>query len=90
MSGSQWWTLAAGAVQGITVIAVFLLAFFIVITIVADLRKLRRQGRNGARSLDELVGDAASVRMMPGDSPRGPVDQLRSPELQELAERNSS
>jgi hypothetical protein len=90
VSSSGWWTLIAGATQGITVVAVFVLAVFIVIMVVADLRKLRRRGRNGARNLDELVGEPDHARMMPGNSPRGPVDQLRTPELQELAERKGS
>jgi hypothetical protein len=83
------WALLAGALQGITVIALSLVAIFVVLTVAADLRKLRHRGRRGARSLDELVGEERLVRYLPPDVPRGPVDQLRTPELLELEERKS-
>jgi hypothetical protein len=87
---ADWWSVLAGALQGITVIAGFLLAVFIAVTVLADVRKLRRRGRNGARSLEELVGQDRFGRFLPPDTPRGPVDQLRTPELLEAAQRKSS
>jgi hypothetical protein len=78
-----------GALQGIAVAAGVLLAAFVALSLLLDARKLRRRGRHGARSLDELVGRAEHARMLPPDTPRGPVDQLRTPELLELAARRS-
>jgi hypothetical protein len=78
-----------GALQGIAVAAGVLLAAFVALSLLLDARKLRRRGRHGARSLDELVGRAEQARMLPPDTPRGPVDQLRTPELLELAARRS-
>jgi hypothetical protein len=39
------------------------------------------------KSLDELVGQAAFVRYMPPDAPRGPIDVLKTPELLERARK---
>jgi len=69
------WVLAA--LQGSIVGAAFLLAVIMGVSVVVGLRKLRHRGRAGARSLDELVGDAEYARYLPPDAPRGPIDQLR-------------
>jgi hypothetical protein len=42
------------------------------------------------KSLDELVGQDQYARYLPPDAPRGPADQLRTPELLEAAPRKSS
>jgi hypothetical protein len=86
----EWWAVVLGAVQGIAVIAVFLLAIFILLTVVVGAKKLRRRGPNGARSLEERVGQGQLARFLPPTAPRGQVDQLRTPELLEAAARKSS
>jgi hypothetical protein len=79
-----------GTIWGIAVIAVFLLAVFIFLTAVVGIKKLRRRGPNGARSLEERVGQGQFARFLPPTAPRGHVDQLRTPELLEAAARKSS
>ena len=76
-------TLIFGTVLGLTVSAIFLLGLFIGFCVVFGLPKLRPTTRKTlvVRSLDELVGDR--VNYLPPDAPRGPVDQLRTPELLE-------
>jgi hypothetical protein len=86
---TDWLGLVLGAVQGIAVIAVFILVVIIALTLLLDLKKLRRVGRAGARSLEELVGQERFGRFLPPSAPRGPIDQLRTPELLEAAERKS-
>jgi hypothetical protein len=86
---TAWWEFLFGAVQGITVVAVFILAVIIGLTLVLDLKKLRRARRGGARSLEELVGQERFGAFLPPSAPRGPIDQLRTPELLEAAERKS-
>lgn len=86
----EWWAVVFGAVQGVAVIAVFLLAIFILLTVVVGAKKLRRRGPNGARSLEERVGQGRFARFLPPTAPRGRVDQLRTPELLEAAARKSS
>ena len=51
--------------------------------------KLRPSGRHShtVRSLDEALG--RRQQYLPPDAPRGPVDQLRTPELLEAQSRNS-
>jgi hypothetical protein len=39
------------------------------------------------KSLEEKVGQAAFVRYMPPDAPRGPIDVLKTPELMERAKK---
>lgn len=90
MTWADLMAVLVGALQGMAVAAGVLLAAFVALALLLDARKLRRRGRYGARSLDELVGRAEQARMLPPDTPRGPVDQLRTPELLEAAARRSS
>ena len=85
----NWWAVF-GALLGMAVIAVFLLVIFIAATWLIGVVKLNRRGPNGARSLEERVGQEAFARFLPPTAPRGPVDQLRTPELLEAAARKSS
>jgi hypothetical protein len=74
---SVWvWLLAAA--QGAIVAAGFLLAVIMGLSVLVGVHKLRHRGRSGARSLDELVGDARHARYLPPDAPHGPIDQLRA------------
>jgi hypothetical protein len=76
MTGTDLIAWLFAALQGITVGAVFVLVVFIAVTVVVGLHKLRHRGRAGARSLEELVGDAEYVGYLPPTAPRGPIDQL--------------
>ena len=79
--------LAGGTVWGITVVAVFLLALFIGFCVIFNLPKLRPSSKTSLviRSLDERVGAQTPVHYLAADAPRGPADQLHSPELLEAA-----
>lgn len=76
MNVAEWWPLVAGALAGLGVSTVFLLALFIGFCVLLGLRKLRPTTRSSlvVRSLDEVVGEP--VRYLPADAPRGPIDQL--------------
>ena len=66
----------------------FLLALFVGFCFLAGLPKLRRRSRGSrfARNLNERIEGEA--RYLPPDAPRGPADQLRTPELLEQTTRN--
>ncbi len=87
---SDLWRLVFGALQGFTVSSLFILALFIGFCVLFNLRKLKPGGRNArvVRNLDERLG--TTPRYIPPDVPRGPVDQLQTPELQEAQRRNQS
>ena len=78
-----------GALSGLAATTLFLLALFIGFCIVFGLPKVRRTGRASMvhRSLDEMVGQEQYARYLPPGAPRGPADQLRTPELLEAAAR---
>ena len=81
--------LASGALQGIISSSVFVLVLFIGFCMLFGLTKLKKTAGNGSvvKSLDETITHTPMVYLLPG-APRGPADQLRSPELLEaLAKR---
>jgi hypothetical protein len=82
--------LAVGFVKGFLGSTVFLLALFIGFCVVLGFPKLRPGSRQSrvVRSLDEVVG-GQPTQYLPPDAPRGPVDQLHTPELAEAAARKS-
>jgi hypothetical protein len=82
---------AFGVLTGLAVSTAFLLALFIGFCVIFGFPKLRPSGGRTriVRSLEELVGDAPAT-YLPPDAPRGPVDQLRTPELLEAAGRSRS
>jgi hypothetical protein len=78
--------LVTGTLIGIGTSTVFILALFLGFCIILGFPKLRvTAGRKfmTIKSLDETVGQAAYAKYLPADAPRGPVDQLRTPELLE-------
>jgi hypothetical protein len=83
MGTSDIVTIVLGALQGLGVTTAFVLALFIGFCVVLGFPKLRRSGRKTrvVRSLDELLG--AQAEFLPPDAPRGPADQLHTPELLE-------
>jgi hypothetical protein len=80
---------AFGTLQGLIVSTGVLLALFVGFCVLLNFPKLRRSGRHSrtVRSLDEALG--RPQQYLPPDAPRGPVDQLRTPELLEAQSRNS-
>ena len=70
---------------GLASSTVFLLTLFIGFCVLAGLTKLRRTGRDSlvVRNLTERMN--SGFRYLPPDAPRGPADQLHTPELLEQA-----
>lgn len=86
MSGSEIQDLLVGVLQGIGVSSTFLLVLFIGFCVLVGFTKHREtSGARVVRNLDDRLGEA--LHYLPPDAPRGPVDQLRSPELLEQAAR---
>jgi hypothetical protein len=77
-----------GVVQGLASSTVFILALMIGFCVVFGFTKLKKTagGVMVIKSLDEQVSHKTMEYLKPGD-PRGPADQLRSPELLEAAAR---
>jgi hypothetical protein len=80
--------LASGALQGIISSSVFVLVLFIGFCMLFGLTKLKKTIGRGSvvKSLDETITHKAMVYLKPG-APRGPADQLRTPELLEALAR---
>jgi hypothetical protein len=77
-----------GAIQGLASSTVFVLVLFIGFCVVVGFTKTKRTSGNApvVKSLDEVVTHEPFA-YMPPDAPRGPADQLKSPELVEAAGR---
>jgi len=80
---------AGQVVFAITVAAVFLIALLVGFSVVFNFPKLRKGGGKTltVRSLDERLG--RTQEYLPPNAPRGPADQLATPELLEVAARKS-
>ena len=80
--------LAIGTVAGLTSSAVFVLVLFIGFCVLVGFTKLKKTAGNTMviKSLDEQMTHRAMVYLKPTD-PRGPADQLHTPELAEVAAR---
>jgi len=83
-------SLLFGTLLGVVVASVAVLGLLIGVCVVFGLPKLRASGPRTrvVRSLDEAVGQPEAY--FGPDVPRGPIDQLRTPELLELAARKTS
>jgi hypothetical protein len=81
---------ALGTIQGLIVSTSVLLALFVGFCVLLNLAKLRPSGRHSrtVRSLDEAMGRPEAY--LSPDAPRGPADQLRTPELLEAQTRKSA
>lgn len=79
-----------GTLGALVVSAIAVLALFIGFCVILTLPKLRASSRRSGivRGLDELVGEPQTF--LPPDAPRGPVDQLRTPELLEQLARKTA
>ena len=78
-----------GAIQGLTLSAAFVLVLFIGFCVIFGFTKTKKTAGGTARvikSLDERISHKAMEYLTPG-APRGPADQLKSPELVEAAAR---
>jgi acid phosphatase family membrane protein YuiD len=81
--------IALGAVQGLLSSTVFVLALLIGFCVIVGLTKTKKTAGGRAsvvKSLDERISRKPMVYFAP-DAPRGPADQLKSPELLEAAAR---
>jgi hypothetical protein len=79
--------LALGTLVGLLASTAFVAALLIGFSTLFGFPKLRKSGGKTriVRSLDEMVGGTAEF--LPPNAPRGPADQLQTPELQEVAAR---
>jgi hypothetical protein len=82
-------TLAIDTVMALTVSALFLIALIVGFSVLLNFPKLRKSGGRSltVRSLDERLG--RTNEYLPPNAPRGPADQLATPELLEVAARKS-
>jgi len=81
--------IALGALQGLASSTVFVLALFIGFCVVVGFTKLKKTAGGDAlvvKSLDERI-TRKPMPYLPPDAPRGPADQLHTPELAEAAAR---
>jgi hypothetical protein len=78
---------ALGTLQGLLVAVAALAGLFLGFCLLFNLTKFRRSGGTSriVRGLDEVVGGRQTF--LSPDAPRGPVDQLRTPELLEAQAR---
>ncbi|MCY4028565.1 MAG: hypothetical protein OXH75_19885 [Acidobacteria bacterium] len=74
---------AIGALLGLVLSTGFLLALFIGFIVIAGFTKFRRTRALVVRNLPD--GEDEELSYLPPDAPRGPADQLRTPELLEQA-----
>ena len=82
--------IAVGAIVGVLSSNLFVVALFIGFCVAVGFTKLRRTAGNAPviKSLDEAITNQPMQYLSPSD-PRGPADQLRTPELLEAASRKS-
>ena len=81
--------IALGTLQGVLSSTAFVLFLFIGFCVVFGFTKLKKTAGGRAsviKSLDERISHKPFVYFAPG-APRGPADQLKSPELLEAAAR---
>jgi hypothetical protein len=83
-------TLLFGTLLGVVVASVAVLGLLIGVCVLFGFPKLRASGPRTrvVRSLDEAVGQPEAY--FGPEVPRGTIDQLRTPELLELAARKTS
>jgi hypothetical protein len=82
--------IAVGTIEGVASSAVFILALMIGFCVIVGLTKLKKTTGHGmvVKSLDETISHQP-MKYYPPDAPRGPADQLRTPELLEASARSS-
>ena len=87
MTPSEIQSLVLGVLQGLGMSTVFLLAVFVGFCVLVGFTKHRTIGKASlvVRSLDDRLGTGA--RYLSPAVPRGPADQLKTPELLEQSGR---
>jgi hypothetical protein len=80
--------LVVGAVQGLVSSSAFVLVLFVGFCVLLGFAKTKRTAGNASvvKSLEEAVSHQPAAYFLP-TAPRGPADQLHSPELVEAAAR---
>ena len=81
--------MALGTLQGLLSSTVFVLALLIGFCVVVGFTKTKKTAGGSAsvvKSLDERISHRPMIYFAPS-APRGPADQLKSPELLEAAAR---
>jgi hypothetical protein len=80
--------IAIGTLQGLASSTVFVLVLFIGFCVVVGFTKLKKTSGDArvVKSLDEVVS-RQPMTYLPPTAPRGPADQLKTPELVEAAAR---
>ncbi len=85
MSATDIQQIAIGALQGLGASTAFVLALFIGFCVIVGFTKTKKTAGGAAvviKSLDERISHRPFEYLAPG-APRGPADQLKSPELTE-------
>ncbi len=90
MTASEIQSLVLGLLQGIGMSSVFLLAVFLGFCVLVGFTKHRAIGKGSlvVRSLDDRLG--SGTHYLTPDVPRGPADQLKTPELLNHADRQTT
>ena len=86
---SDWLQIALGAAQGFGASTLFVLVLFIGFCVIFGFTKTKKTAGGRAsvvKSLDERISHQPMAYLSPS-APRGPADQLHSPELLEAAAR---
>jgi hypothetical protein len=88
MSAADIQQLVIGAIEGLTSSAVFVLVLFIGFCVIVGFTKLKKTAGEAMviKSLDERITHQPIEYLAP-TAPRGPADQLSSPELLEASAR---
>jgi hypothetical protein len=88
VSAADLQQLAIGAIEGLTSSAVFVLVLFIGFCVIVGFSKLKKTSGDAMviKSLDERMTHKPFEYLAP-TAPRGPADQLKTPELLEAAAR---
>jgi hypothetical protein len=85
MTATDVQQIALGALQGLGASTVFVLVLFIGFCVIVGFTKTKKTAGGTAmvvKSLDERISHRPFEYLAPG-APRGPADQLKSPELRE-------
>ncbi|MEE2966125.1 MAG: hypothetical protein VX427_18545 [Acidobacteriota bacterium] len=90
MTPAEIQSLVVGLIQRLGISSVFLVVAFLGFCVIVGFTKHRVIGKASlvVRSLDDRVGSGA--RFLAPDAPRGPADQLHTPELLEQSGRQVS
>lgn len=83
MSPAEVQSLVLGVLRGLLTSTVFLLAVFLGFSVLVGFTKLRTIGKTSP-----VIRSLGGGRFLSADAPRGPADQLKTPELLEHSGRS--